>query len=80
MRFVASFLFCFAINCILCDHFPRTCWKMAKVFLLEEQHRSMLQESLKFGVLKLSGMPEKKSAGTGKVNAGFRWKLETQRG
>lgn len=81
----AHLLFCFAINCELL-HDPATPFlgahgnsKSSVSPSPEEQHRLISQKSLKFGVLKLNHMPEtKNSSDTGRVNARFRWKLETQ--
>lgn len=81
----AHLLFCFAINSEL-PHDPATPFlgahgngKSSVSPSPEEQHRLIPQKSLKFGVLKLNHMPEtKKISDTGRVNARFRWKLETQ--
>lgn len=45
-----------------------------------EKHGSMLWESLKFGILKLSHMPEIRILDTVRVNTGFTGKSWTQEG
>lgn len=61
--------------------FPETAQQTTKAWwdpLLKEQHWSTWCQSLQYGDVKVSLVPDIKTSDTGNVNVGFWWKLGTQ--